>query len=122
MRFLAIAAACIAAAGCSSLSMHAQQVGALVDPYVGRPVSELVDRLGPPSSDYSSSAVATTYEWSDFSTGQSVMTGCRVLVEAHRSAHDSGTAAQAFRAEAVRPEEYAQWTIDTWSSFGSGCR
>ena len=122
MRFVAILLAGIAAAGCSSVSMHAKQVATMVDPYVGQPVSNLVDRFGPPSGDYSSSTVATTYEWSNFGGGQSGMTGCRVLVVAHRTAREPGPAAQAFRVDAIAPEDYRQWTIDSWSSFGSGCK
>jgi len=118
----AIALACIVAAGCSSLSMQAHELVPVLDPYIGQPVSNLVDRFGPPSGDYSSSTVATTYEWDNFSSGQPGITGCRVLVVAHRSTQDSAAAAQAFRAEPIAPEEYAKWTIDTWSSFGSGCR
>jgi hypothetical protein len=119
---LAIALACIAAAGCSSMSMHTQQLVPVLDPYVGQPVSEFVNRFGPPSDDYSSSAVATTYQWDNFGTGQSGMTGCRVLVVAHRNTQGNGAAAEAFRADPIAPEEYTKWTIESWSSFGSGCR
>jgi hypothetical protein len=121
MRFLAILLACIAAAGCSSMSTGAKQLSPVLDPFVGRPVSELVNRFGPPSSDYSSSAVATTYEWTNFTAGQSGTTGCRVLVVAHRTAKSASGAAVAFTVDAVGPEEYAQWTVDSWSSFGSAC-
>ncbi len=122
MRFVAILLIGIAAAGCSSVSMHAKQVGALIDPYIGQPVANFVDHFGPPSSDYSSSAVATTYEWSNFSGGQSGMTGCRVLVEAHRTAKQPAADAQLFATYTISPEDYRQWTIDSWSSFGSGCK
>jgi hypothetical protein len=117
---LAILLAVVAAAGCSS--MHAHDVGVLLDPYVGQPVSAAVDRFGPPSSSYGSSSVATTYQWNNFGMGQAAMAGCRVLIEAHRTAQDSGAAAQAFRIDPIAPEEYSKWTIDSWSSFGSGCR
>lgn len=122
MRFVAIVLIGFAAAGCSSLSMHAKQVATLVDPYVGQPVSNFVGRFGPPSDDYSSSTVATTYEWTNFGTGQLGMTGCRVLVVAHRSAHEQGPSAELFRTDSIGPEEYTQWTIDSWSSMGSGCK
>jgi hypothetical protein len=62
-----------------------------------------------------------TYQWNNFGA-QSGMTGCRVLLEAHRSAQDSGAAAQAFTVDPIGPEEYSKWTIDSWSSFGTGCR
>lgn len=118
---LAILLACIAAAGCSSMSMQARQLSPVLDPYVGQRVSELVNRFGPPSSDYSSSAVATTYEWSNFSAGQSGTTGCRVLVVAHRTPKSSNDAAVPFTVDAVGPDQYTQWTVDSWSSFGSAC-
>lgn len=121
MRLLAILLACTAAAGCSSMSMQAKQLSPVLDPYVGQRVSELVNRFGPPSSDYSSSTVATTYEWSNFSSGQPGTTGCRVLVVAHRMAKTSGSAAQAFQVDAVGPEDYGQWAVDSWSSYGSAC-
>ena len=118
---LAIAVACIAAAGCSSMSMHAPQLSAVLDSYVGQPVSALVDRAGPPSDDYSSSTVTTTYEWSNFAS-QTGMTGCRVLVVARRSAKDNGSALEALGNAPIGPEEYTKWTITSWSSFGSGCK
>ena len=117
--FLAIPLAFVAAAGCSSMRAH--EVGTLLDPYRGQPVSAAVDRFGPPSSSYASSVAATTYQWDNFGA-QSGMSGCRVLLEAHRTPQDSGRAAEAFRAEPIAPEEYTKWTIDSWSSFGSGCR
>jgi hypothetical protein len=119
MRNLAVLLAFLAAAGCSSMRAH--EVGTLLDPYVGQPVSAVVDRFGEPSSNYSSSTVATTYQWRNFGA-QSGMTGCRVLVEAHRSAKDSERAAQAFRSDTIDPEDYSKWVIDSWSSTGSGCR
>ena len=119
LRFSAISLAVIAA-GCSSMRAH--EIGALLDPYVGQQVSAVVDRFGPPSSSYASSTVAMTYQWNDFGA-QSGMTGCRVLMEAHRSTQqDTGRAAEAFRADPIGPEEYNKWAIDRWSSFGSGCR
>ena len=118
MRFWTILLA-VAAAGCSSMRAH--EVGALLDPYVGQPVSTVVDRFGPPSSDYASSTVAMTYQWNNFGA-QSGMSGCKVLVEAHRTPPDSSRAAEAFRADPIGPEEYNKWTTDRWSSFGSGCR
>ena len=118
LRFSAISLAA-AAAGCSSMRAH--EVGALLDPYVGQPVSAVVDRFGPPSGNYASSTVAMTYQWSNFAA-QSGMTGCKILVEAHRTAPPSSRAAEAFRADPIEPEEYNKWTIDRWSSFGSGCR
>jgi hypothetical protein len=119
MRSLAISLAFIAAAGCSSMRAH--EVGALLDPYVGQPVSTVVNRFGEPSSSYSSSTVATNYQWDNFGA-QSGMTGCKVLVEAHRNPPESTRAAEAFRADGIGPEEYNKWTIDRWSSFGTGCR
>ncbi|MGB6444881.1 MAG: hypothetical protein WBE48_16155 [Xanthobacteraceae bacterium] len=112
---------CIAVAGCSSL--HPQQVESLLDPYVGRPVSGVVDRFGPPSSHFASSVVETTYVWESFGTGQSGMTGCRVLVVASRGAgQDVAAADQAYGTDPIFPEEFWKWTIKSWSSFGSGCR
>ena len=109
----------IAAAGCSSMRAH--EIGALLDPYKGQPVSVVVDRFGAPSGSYASSAMAMTYQWDNFAA-QSGMSGCRVLLEAHRTPQDSARAAVALRADPIAPEEYNKWTIDSWSSFGSGCR
>jgi hypothetical protein len=119
MRFWAISLTAVAAAGCASMRAH--EVGALLDPYVGQTVSAVIDRFGPPSGNYASSTVAMTYQWNNFGS-QSGMSGCKVLVEAHRTAPASSAAAGAFRTEPIGPEEYNKWTIDTWSSFGSGCR
>jgi hypothetical protein len=121
MRFLGILFACVAAAGCSS--MRSERVAGLLDPYVGRPVSAVVDRFGPPSGSFASSTVATTYQWDNFGAGQSGMTGCRVLVVASRTDQGAATGAQAFVTEAAEPEEYWKWKIDSWSSpLGSGCK
>jgi len=113
--------ACIAVAGCSS--MHAQQVASLLDPYVGQPASELVNRFGPPSSNFASSAVETTYEWDNFDAGPTGMTGCRVLVVASRGVgQDVAAASHAFGTDPISPEEFWKWTIKSWSSVGTGCR
>jgi hypothetical protein len=120
VRSLAILA-CIAVAGCSSL--HPQQVGSLLDPYVGQPVSGVVDRFGPPSSHFATSVVETTYVWESFGAAQSGMTGCRVMVVASRGAgQDVASADQAYGTDPIAPEEFWKWTIKSWSSFGSGCR
>jgi hypothetical protein len=112
---------CIALAGCSS--MHPQQVGSLLDPYVGQPVSVIADRFGPPSGHFASSAVETTYTWENFGAGQSGMAGCRILVVASRGAgQDVAAASQAYGTDPISPEEFWKWTIKSWSSFGSGCR
>jgi hypothetical protein len=118
-RFLAMSLACVAAA-CSS--MRSQQVGTLLDPYVGQPVSAIVDRFGPPSGHFASSTVATTYQWDAFGA-QSGMTGCRVLVVASRTAQDANGAASmaSYGSDPISPDEYWKWTINSWSSFGSGC-
>jgi hypothetical protein len=117
---LAISLALIAAAGCSSL--HPQQVGTLLDPYIGQPVSEVVNRFGPPSGNFASSAISTTYEWSNFGGAQSGMTGCRVLVVATRADQDSSAAVTPYGVDSISPEDFWKWTIKSWSSFGSGCR
>jgi hypothetical protein len=120
VRSLAFSFACIAVTGCSS--MHAQRVAGLLDPYVGQPVSGIVDRFGPPSGEFASSAVENTYTWDSFGAGQSGMTGCRVMVMASRGAgQDAAAATQAFGSDPISPEDYRQWTIKSWSSFGSGC-
>lgn len=123
MRSLAIVLA-FTAAGCSS--MRAREVGALLDPYVGQPVSAVVDRFGPPSGHYSSSAVTTTYQWDGFGAGQpgagAAMPGCRVLVVGKRTSEAQPVSPQAFGTDPISPEEYWKWTIESWSSFGSGCR
>ena len=76
--------------------MHPQQVGSLLDPYVGQPVSVIADRFGPPSGHFASSAVETTYTWENFGAGQSGMAGCRILVVASRGAgQDVAAASQA---------------------------
>jgi hypothetical protein len=118
MRSLIIPLAFIAA-GCSSMRAH--DVGALLDPYTGQLMSAAVDRFGPPSGAYAGSTGTMTYQWDNFGA-QSGMTGCRVLVEAKRTVPDSGRAAEAFRTDPILPEEYNKWTIDSWSSFGTGCR
>jgi hypothetical protein len=120
MRSLAVLLACIAATGCSSL--HPQQVAGLLDPYIGQPVSAVVDRFGPPSSNFASSTVSTTYQWDSFGANQSGMAGCRVLVAASRAPRDATAPLQTFGADPIQPEEYWKWLIDSWSSFGSGCR
>jgi hypothetical protein len=120
VRFL-VFLACIAVAGCSSL--HPQQAGGLLDPYVGQPVSEVVNRFGPPSSNFASSVVETTYVWDSFGAGQSGMTGCRVLVVASRGAgQDVAAADQSYGTDPISPKEFWKWTVKSWSSFGSGCR
>jgi hypothetical protein len=102
--------------------MHAQQVAGLLDPYVGQPVSAAVSRFGPPSSDFASSAVETTYVWDSFA-GQSGMTGCRVMVVASRgSGQDAAAATGTYGTDPISAEDFWKWTIKSWSSFGSGCR
>ncbi|HEY2534101.1 MAG TPA: hypothetical protein VGJ20_40295 [Xanthobacteraceae bacterium] len=103
--------------------MHAQQVASLLDPYVGQPASAVVDRFGPPSGNFASSTVETTYEWDNFGAGQTGMTGCRVLVVASRGAgQDKASATQAFGTDPISPDEFWKWTIKSWSSIGTGCR
>jgi hypothetical protein len=120
MRSFAVALASIVAAGCSSMRAH--EVGALLDPYVGRPASAVVDRFGPPSGNYASSAVTTTYQWDNFGGPQLGMPGCRVLVVAKRSSDEQPKALGAFGSDPIGPGEYWKWTVESWSSFGSGCR
>jgi hypothetical protein len=103
--------------------MHPLQVAGMFDPYVGQPVSEVVGRFGPPTSHFAASAVETTYEWDSFGAGQSGMTGCRVLVVASRGAgQDVASATQAVGTDPISPDDFWQWTIKSWSSFGPGCR
>jgi hypothetical protein len=121
MRFLGALLACVAAAGCSS--MRSERVAGVLDPYVGQPVSAIVDRFGPPSGSFASSTVATTYQWDNFGAAQSGTTGCRVLVVASRVDQGSAKGLQPFVTEPAEPEEYWKWRIDSWSSpLGSGCK
>ena len=103
--------------------MHDRQVAGLLDPYVGQPVAAVVSRFGPPSSDFASGAVETTYVWNSFGAGQSGMTGCRVMVLASRGAgQDAAAATGTYGTDPISPEDFWKWTITSWSSFGSGCR
>jgi hypothetical protein len=112
---------CIAVAGCSSL--HPQQVGALLDPYIGQPVSAIVDRFGPPSSQFASSVVETTYVWDNFGTAQSGVNGCRVLVVASRGAgQDTAASLQPYGSDPISGTAFWNWTVKSWSSLGSACR
>ena len=99
----------------------AKSLPPVLDPSVGQTVSTVVDRFGPPSSHYASSALATTYQWDSFGAGQMGMAGCRVLVEAKRS-YDDPKALAAYGDDTIQPEQYWKWTITNWSSFGSGCK
>jgi hypothetical protein len=103
--------------------MHAPQVAGLLDPYVGQSVSAVIDRFGPPSDQFASSAAETTYEWRNFGAGQSGMNGCRVLVVALRTGRDTSLAVPLNGSALTTPsEDSTTWIIKSWSSFGSGCR
>jgi hypothetical protein len=118
MRSMLILLACVAAAGCSS--MRAPQVTGLLDPYVGQPVSALVDRFGPPSSSFASDTVSTTYQWDGFGA-QAGMSGCRIMVMASRGSGSTEPGLTPFTTADVDPDDYRKWRIDSWSSLGTGC-
>jgi hypothetical protein len=101
--------------------MHARQVAGLLDPYVGQSVSQVIDRFGPPSDQYASSADETTFEWRNFGAGQSGMNGCQVLVVALRTGRDTPVPLTADTL-VTSPDGSVTWIIKSWSSFGSGCR
>jgi hypothetical protein len=92
-------------AGCAST--HPQQVAALLDPFVGHSLSEVADRLGPPSSNFATSDIFMTFQW------EPAATNCRILVEAAPVEGD---------VESVPPFQLYKWIVKSWSASGSGCK
>jgi hypothetical protein len=110
MRFLPPLVACIVVAGCSS--MHAKETATLLDPYIGHPLSEIVDRFGPPAVNFAADDGLMSFQWNGFAMNMG-MSDCRVLILALPTYGDPMV---------TPPGDFPNWIIKSWSSYGAGCR
>jgi hypothetical protein len=111
MRFPLLVLILVAVAGCAA--MHAEQTAKLLDPYVGHPLAEVADRFGPPSGNYDMGEGFMAFEWSHFGLSQTDTTDCLVLIAALPTYGNT---------KSTPPTDRANWIVQSWHPYGTGCR
>jgi hypothetical protein len=111
-----------AVVGCSTLH-RATQTKQVMDPYIGRQLSDVAQRFGPPSSNFQMTDNGEmAFQWNHFSPDQapamapqaagaaSNLINCRVWVSALPVYNGAPTT------------NLTSWIVQSWDSYGSDCR
>jgi hypothetical protein len=100
----------LAAAGCAT--MHADQTAKLLDPLVGHRLSEVSDRIGPPTGNYDMGEGFMAFEWDHFGSGPSGATDCLVVISAMPAYGDI---------RSIPATDRNDWIVQSWHPYGKGC-
>ena len=113
MRFpflTALLVSSLAVAGCATT--HADQTAKLLDPLVGHRLSEVTDRVGPPTGNYDMGQGYMAFEWERFGSSQPGVTDCLVVMAAMPAYGNT---------QSTPPTDFANWIVQSWHPYGKGC-
>ena len=100
----------VAVASCTG--MRAPQTKQLLDPYIGHRLSEVAARFGPPTGNFDMGQGLMAFEWDRFGLDQPGAADCRVMFAALPTYGNTIS---------TPPTDLANWIIQTWQPYGSGC-
>lgn len=123
MRKMLILLAALGLSGCAA--MRAEQASKMMDTYVGRPVSDVALRFGPPTAQFDTGNQHMAFQWEHQGAGQTPGMATRVGPTAIYTAPQ--VYATHCRLSIVarplkpKPASLADWQVASWEAAGNGC-